>query len=164
MKARRKLKDLARCWRISLGFAFGIASIWLVSVALVAPLLSLSRKHAVRSCVLSIQRALLSLEPATFEDLSVNVSSTWQVLDDRASDALVTEAAKRRHLDFAPFKLGSTNVPLDWWKNRFQIAVRKKLGGTIEVLVWSKGPDGLSGTGDEIGPGPLGASGAGSHL
>ena len=67
----------------------------------------------------------------------------WRILNDAEYESLLTEP-----LDGVP--ITETGVLDDMWGNRLQVAARKRSDGTGQYIVWSAGPDTISGTDDDI--------------
>jgi hypothetical protein len=73
-----------------------------------------------------------------------NLGSEWRVLSSKECDQLLTALEEAN----GPFD-GGQGVAGDAWGQHFQVAARSN-NGRQEVIVWSNGPDGQSGTTDDI--------------
>jgi hypothetical protein len=80
--------------------------------------------------------AALILATLKREHPAVSVENRWKVFD---------EAERERILASIGF-----GVEKDKWGNQFQIAARRLENGTVEFIVWSPGPDGVSGNAADI--------------
>lgn len=78
-------------------------------------------------------------------------SQHWMCLDDTQylkEIARLVDAGEA--LDVCPHCQTINGVITDTWGNRFEIAVRNVDNEELNVVVWSKGPDRVSGTEDDI--------------
>ena len=102
-----------------------------------------------RSCVLSVHSSIISQSKKPKFKLDTDIGPDWVVLNDDESEQLILAAAKDNKLDCNEWTSG--RIGLDYWNNRLRIAARQSLiDHTFEFKVWSNGPDGVSGTSDDI--------------
>lgn len=105
-----------------------------------------------KASILATHSAAASLR-AALEDSAgaVTLANDWHVFSraeyDRVARALADAGVS---LDACPTCYTQTGVIGDAWGNRFQIAGRKRNDGHRDVIVWSNGPDGVSGTEDDM--------------
>ena len=67
----------------------------------------------------------------------------WRIFNDAEYEILLTEPL----VEGEP--ISETGVLDDTWGNRLQVAARKRSDGTGQYIVWSAGPDAISGTDDD---------------
>ncbi len=78
----------------------------------------------------------------------VRLTGAWHVLTESEYDRYVSlvseliDTGRQRRSRAAPL--------CDPWGRRFLVAVRTNEHGSVKVIVWSKGPDGISGDADDI--------------
>lgn len=110
-----------------------------------APCLSCSaldeeQKAVEFSCVSSIHATLASVDAKS--NISMEATAEWRVLTDAEVAEYVSKASSGRKLDCG-------DVPTD--SSRLHIAVRRQpQSARPEFLVWMNGPDGVSGTSDDV--------------
>ncbi len=129
-----------------------IAGFGLVLLIL-AGLLSISIKReceragdwAYWSCLLDVENAIRSAGPEEVLGIT-SVDGRWHILSDEEYEALlprILRIAGDRHMVKA-------ERLTDRWGHRPEIAFRRAPSGEYELLVWSKGPDGILRTDDDI--------------
>ena len=89
------------------------------------------------SCIASIASVIQKSETA--KNLVEN-GKDWRVLNEQEVDILMSQVQG--------YDCSVDNQTLDIWNNRINVALRKR--GIIEVVVWSNGADGISGTEDDL--------------
>jgi hypothetical protein len=75
------------------------------------------------------------------------IGERWQFLTPEQYDRVIIELNKSYSLDPPP---AAGQPLLDLWGNRFEIAYRRLSNEGYDVIVVSKGPDGIYGTKDDI--------------
>ena len=94
------------------------------------------------SCLSSVAAFLAAEQPAAS---LLPSPSAWSTLDQTESDRLLKSAEPGRCLH------GSTGTSTtDPWGQPIHIAIRSSAGRKIEYLLWSAGPDRISGTDDDV--------------
>jgi hypothetical protein len=98
------------------------------------------REAAYPSCLGSIATGIQETEAV--KDLTPSNGADWKVLSEKEVDLLLSQ--------FQPGDcLGFENTAVDFWGNRIQVALRAPTGG-FDIKVWSRGPDGISSTEDDL--------------
>jgi len=74
----------------------------------------------------------------------------WRRLTDSEYDRLIGEIYRMKN--FAPDRKGwkPGQVLYDHWGRRYRVAVRRTAEGKEDFFVWSTGPDGKTGTKDDV--------------
>jgi len=79
------------------------------------------------------------------------LNSKWRILDESECAYLAKAMNKLMCIDLAVLDINNADAPiLDRWRRRVLIAARKVDGAKFDFIVWSRGPDGISGTYDDI--------------
>ncbi len=97
------------------------------------------KESAYLSCLASIASEAWKLDAT--KNLATK-NEEWRILSDEESTLLLTHV---QGYDCGGFD----NQTLDLWDNRVNIALRK-LTNRHEIIVWSNGADGQSGTEDDL--------------
>lgn len=125
-----------------------------VAVLLVVTLVGMRVAEVFRSANIS---ATHSAAAQLHQDLNKSgqkegFTNDWRVLNDNQYNRLLASLISAGLSFDAPSRWKTPNGKLvDAWGHRFQIAARRKASGeAIEFVVWSAGPDGQSGTDDDI--------------
>jgi len=106
----------------------------------------------VLSDTLSINAAIapeLSKHNSNIEKFFSAATSNWQVLPYEDYDKIIAEVT-RSHSLYISKGWNASKPLLDRWGNRFEIKYHKLADGRYDIIVISKGPDGILGTKDDI--------------
>ena len=82
--------------------------------------------------------------------VKIQTDGHWRVLSLNEYETIIAELAKRRQVDVERGQLKNQRLLLDPWDNRYEIALRNDETQSLHAIVWSAGPDGAHGTGDDI--------------
>jgi hypothetical protein len=126
-----------------------LGALFLLFFAAVAMLIGIETQKA---RIAATHSAAASLLKSLGVLLSVNsFEEQWKVLKEAEYVTLLDLLQERgASLDACPQCHTASGLLGDVWGRRFQIAGRKRSDGTNQFIVWSQGPDGLSGTTDDI--------------
>lgn len=98
----------------------------------------LQQEHGYLSCVASIGSEIQKLNAA--KDLATN-NKDWKILNEEEVTSLMSQVHG--------YDCNPGNQTLDLWNNKINIALRKPKD-RVEIIVWSNGGDGISGTKDDL--------------
>jgi len=102
------------------------------------------------ACLSSLSGAFMQYPPDA--DVTSNPpvpALSWVPLSQDEAGALLVAIAQRAQVsECGPWT--GTGPLLDPWNNRVRVDIRDGGGGSIQVRVWSKGPDGKAGTDDDV--------------
>ena len=107
-----------------------------------------SKKIAASSHVASIGAYLDSLNVSKFK--THFSSEKWTLLDESDYKWLGPALSEYGWVDNARLSQDPDKILFDYWGERIMIAGRKINANKIDFMVWSKGPDCISGTADDI--------------
>jgi len=105
------------------------------------------QRRATFSCVSSISQTL-SLYDAEHPMSPIDATSAWRPLEDSESRSTLGKILE--HCDCSGGRWWKSQPGFDAWGHRFHIAVRLGPNQRLEYLVSSNGPDGISGSSDDI--------------
>ena len=110
-----------------------------------------SRRAATASYVASVGAFIeRELHSDLIREITTAMGNKWRFLNRQEYDMLARTMSKSRSLDRGKRSHEPERILLDHWGNHILIAGRTSDKGTVEFLVWSKGPDGDFGTEDDI--------------
>jgi hypothetical protein len=125
----------------------------LATVPFAARLWRKTQAVATYACVASIHAALLDKRGRA---LPIKAGPEWKFLSEPQATRMISPASLIHPLDCRGWREGEPVT--DYWGNHVQIAVRRPATeAEIEYVVWTNGPDGVSGTSDDC-ISPLGHS------
>jgi hypothetical protein len=133
-------------WLLAAILCLVIVVVYAVNVACVQS----SKRAYTYGSVKAIYAALLTefdKKNTTLIEILSSADEQWRFLTPEEYDKVIFELAKSHNLDPSP---ASGQPLLDLWGNRFEIAYRKLPNQAYDVIVVSKGPDGIYGTKDDI--------------
>lgn len=143
-----------------LGLVISVA-VFVSVILVVRSLWTAATITSVHSSVCSMQRVLASVDVT----IGLRPSHNWRTLSNYERH----EVLKRAHaemlvgIDLGRSTLNGDGTVIDPWGAPYELAIRNSYNDQPEVDVWSVGPDGVSGTKDDIrcrGTAKLGIEGA----
>jgi hypothetical protein len=112
-------------------------------------LLKTARPLKAYGCVASIHDALQKSQYLSTSSVVI-LTNDWRILTEAGYDRAISDLSGSFYIDAGKGGWLSNKILVDPWKRRYQIAVRRIAQNTMEQVVWSNGPDGISGTIDDI--------------
>jgi hypothetical protein len=101
------------------------------------------------SCISSISQLLLDPK-APQVGTPTQLKAGWNVLEDAQAQRLMAEIWEYCDCGGPSWRWQRTRPGFDHWGHPLRVAVRQEANGKLSYLVWSAGPDGVSGTKDDI--------------
>jgi hypothetical protein len=97
----------------------------------------------------SILAFVHEMDEQQLQALDISLSEEWRIFSAGQYDDVIEALRKTGRLDVDASKWTQNGTFVDPWGRPYLIAGRKKEDGR-EFMVWSKGPDGISATEDDI--------------
>lgn len=83
-------------------------------------------------------------------EISENLNKEWRFLNESEYTKICEAMSKSYAVDRGGLSYKPDEILFDHWGKHILIAGRKRYGKECEFIVWSRGPDGIFGTGDDI--------------
>lgn len=114
--------------------------------------INIERKIACGSQLSSIGAFLEDNEQnEKIRSITTGFSKQWRLLNESEYAKLISTLRERgRSIDLGGMHPDPNNVLLDHWGRRIVIAGRKAENGKPEFILWSKGPDGVLGSENDL--------------
>lgn len=106
-------------------------------------------KASTFSCISSISQLLRDAKAPQVTAPS-DLKAGWNVLDDAQSRLLMVKIWEYCDCGGPSWRWQRTRPGFDHWGHQLRVAVRQESGEKLSYIVWSVGPDGISGTQDDI--------------
>lgn len=101
------------------------------------------------SCISSISQ-LLQDPKAPQVDMPTELKAGWNVLQDAKAQPLMVKVWEYCDCGGPSWWWQRARPGFDHWGHLLRVAVRQETDGKLSYIVWSVGPDGISGTADDI--------------
>lgn len=128
--------------------AVGLGGIMIGSFVLISAYRAMN-ENSMKACVLSLETPIVDSITNNDPKLNISLSNEWKTLSSDESKALVGHFVNSGKTDCGTIK--SMHEGKDYWGNRIVISLRHSEPNTINIRVWSTGPDGKENTSDDIG-------------